>query len=287
MRRWTGVLLAVILAFGMTACGQEKGANGAGDGGAPQNGSNNAQGAGEKTALTLDELIQKTAEASSGLNSFSMEASVNQNISVTQGDQKQDQKIDMTMKNDTTKEPLGVYQEIQMSVPGSGNQEIKQYITDEGVYSGMNGTWTKLQDDTKDQLIASLEQSISPEKQLEQFKSIAGETKVTEEGDEYVITAEVSGDGVKELAKSLMNQSGGANEQTAAMMEQMNIKDIKINYAVNKDTFYLTKANVEMTMDMEAEGQSVSFEMKMNSMISKHNELAEIKVPQEVLDSAA
>lgn len=287
MKRWTVVLLTVILAFGMTACGEEKGANGAGDGGAAQNGTNNAQGAGEKTALTLDELIQKTAEASGGLNSFSMEASVNQNISVTQGDQKQDQNVDMTMKIDTTKEPLGVYQEIQMSVPGSGNQEIKQYITDEGAYSGVNGAWTKVQDDMKDQLIASLDQSISPEKQLEQFKSIAGETKVTEEGDEYVLTAEVSGDGVKELAKTLMSQSGSADEQTAAMMEQMNIKDIKITYAVNKETFFPTKSNIEMTMDMEAEGQSVSLEMKMNSTISKHNEFDEIKVPQEVLDSAA
>ncbi|MGG6310884.1 DUF6612 family protein [Paenibacillus macerans] len=287
MRRWTVVLLGVILAFGMTACGQEKGANGAGDGGAAQNGTNNAQGAGENNALTLDELIQKTMEASDGLNSFSMEASVNQNISMTQGDQKQDQKVDMTMKIDTTKDPLEMYQEIQMSVPGSGNQEIKQYITDEGVFSNMDGNWMKLPDNTKDQLLTGLEQSVSPEKQLEQFKSIAGETKVTEEGDEYVLTAEVSGDGVKELAKSLMDQSGSANEQTAAMMEQMNIKDIKITYAVNKETFFPTKSNIEMTLDMEAEGQSVSLEMKMNSTISKHNELAEIKVPQEVLDSAA
>lgn len=285
MRRWTVVLLGVILAFGMTACGQGKEANGTNNGGTEK--ANQSQNAGESAALTLDELVQKTAEASNGLKSFTMEATVNQNITMTQGDQKQEQKVDMTMKMDTTKDPLKMYQEIQMTIPDSGNQEIKQYITDEGIYSSVNGTWMKLPDEQKTQLLAGLEQSATPEKQLEQLKSVAQDAKVTEAEGEYVITAEMSGDGVKELAKSLMSQSGGANEQTAAMLDQMNIKDIKIEYAVNKETFYLTKANVEMTMDMEAEGQSISLEMKMNSTLSKHNELEEIKVPQEVLDSAA
>lgn len=72
----------------------------------------------------------------------------------------------------------------------------------------------------------------------------------------------------------------------AAMLDQMNIKGIKITYGINKETYLPTKTNVEMTMEMSQDGQSVLLEMKMDSTISKHNEVSEIKVPQEVLDSA-
>ncbi|GJM75698.1 hypothetical protein HMSSN036_79140 [Paenibacillus macerans] len=230
----------------------------------------------------MDELIQKTTEASKGLKSFSMDASVNQNIVVTAGEQKQEQKVDMKMKIDTTKEPLAMYNETQMSIPDSGEQKFEQYVTEEGIFTNATGTWTKLPDDQRDQILASMGQSANLEKQLEQFKAIAGETKVSEEGGEYILAADVSGDSVKELAKTLMSQSGGENEQMAAMLDQMNIKGIKITYGINKETYLPTKTNVEMTMEMSQDGQSVSLEMKMDSTISKHNEVSEIKVPQEV-----
>ncbi|MED4954698.1 DUF6612 family protein [Paenibacillus sp. FSL R5-0527] len=286
MKKWVTVLLTAILAVSLTACGGEKAAKGGNAEGGAQTPAT-AETSGNTGAVpTVDELIQKTTEASKGLKSFSMDASVNQNIVVTAGEQKQEQKVDMKMKIDTTKEPLAMYNETQMSIPDSGEQKFEQYVTEEGIFTNATGTWTKLPDDQRDQILASMGQSANLEKQLEQFKAIAGETKVSEEGGEYILAADVSGDSVKELAKTLMSQSGGENEQMAAMLDQMNIKGIKITYGINKETYLPTKTNVEMTMEMSQDGQSVSLEMKMDSTISKHNEVSEIKVPQEVLDSA-
>ncbi|MGZ7443133.1 DUF6612 family protein [Paenibacillus sp. TH7-28] len=289
MKKWVTVLLTAILAVSLTACGGEKAAKGGNaEGGAQTPATAETSGNAETGSVpTVDELIQKTTEASKELKSFSMEASVNQNIVVTAGEQKQEQKVDTKMKIDMTKEPLAMYNETQMSIPDSGEQKFEQYVTEDGIFTNAAGSWMKLPDEQRDQIVASMQQSASPEKQLEQFKSIASEAKVSEEGGEYILTADVSGDGVKELAKSLMSQSGGGNEQAAAMLEQMNIKSIKITSAVNKETYLPTKSNVEMTMEMSQDGQSVSFDMKINSTISKHNEISEIKVPQEVLDSAA
>lgn len=288
MKKWVTVLLTAILAVGLTACGGEKAAKGGdAEGGAQAPVTAETSGNTETGSVpTVDELIQKATEASKGLKSFSMEVSGNQNIVMTVGEQKQEQKVDTKSKIDMTKEPLAMYNEIQMSIPGSGDQKFEQYITEEGIFTNAAGSWMKLPDEQRDQVVASMQQSASPEKQLEQFKTIASEAKVSEEGGEYILTADVSGDGVKELAKSLMSQSGGENEQTAAMLDLMNIKGIKITCAVNKETYLPTKTNVEMTMEMSQDGQNVSLEIKMDSTFSKHNEISEIKVPQEVLDSA-
>ncbi|EPY06003.1 hypothetical protein PAALTS15_17146, partial [Paenibacillus alvei TS-15] len=66
------------------------------------------------------------------------------------------------------------------------------------------GQWTKMPDDMKAQILEGAEKGASPEQSLERFKSIAKDTKVSEEGTNYILTAELSGDGMKELAKSLM-----------------------------------------------------------------------------------
>lgn len=282
MKKFTLVLLGLILAMSMTACGKEK-ANG-GDSKAAN--AKTETKAAESTSMTVDELIKKTTEASNGMKSYSMDMNMNENISVKQGDQQQDQKIEMKMKIDAMKDPMQMYSETNMSAPGSASQNIKMYITKEGIFANQTGTWTKLPDSQKDQLLASMDQSSNPGNQLEKLKSIAKDAKVAEEGNEYLLTADLSGDGVKDFAKSLMNQSGNSNPQAAQMLDQMNIKNLKISYNVNKDNFFLTKANVEMTMEMEAEGQKVTMEMKMDTTVSKHNEIKEIKVPEDVLKSA-
>lgn len=290
MKKLTAVLLGAALVLSITACGKEKaaegGANQAANGGANKAAETTTNTPAETKVPTVDELMAKSTEASEKLKSMAMDSKISQNIVVKQGEQSQEQKIDMTLKMDIVKEPMEIHQVMDMSMGAQGSQNIEQYITQNGVYSKVGEAWTKMPEAESKQILDSMKQAASPEAQLQQFKSIASEAKVVEEGDEYVLSADLSGDGVKDLAKNLMNQSGGQNEQTAAMLDQMNIKNIKISYAVNKDTFLPTKSNVKMSMEMSVEGQSVTLDMDMDSTISKYDELTKIEIPQEVLDSA-
>lgn len=287
MNKWTAGLLAVVLMLGITACGTDKEAGGNATNGGNANQGNKVETTTDSNAIpTLEELLTKSAEASKAMKSFSMEASIDQDITVTQGEQKQEQNVKMTITSDMITDPLQIFQEIKMNVAGQGETEMKQYISKEGVYSNVDGTWSKQPDDSVEKLLASMEDSANPDKQLSQFKKISKDTKITVEGDEYVLTADVSGDSVKELAKELMSQSGGSNEQTVAMMEQMNIKNIKMTSVVNKKSFLPTRADINMTMEMEQDGAGISLEMAMKTSFSKYNEINEIKVPQEALDSA-
>jgi len=295
LKKLAVLLLSAVLVLGMTACGsKEKSDADAGNGNKPNvtnNGSNNAgqtTGAGNKESgsqLSVDELIEKSAKAGVDLKSFAMEMKMSQNIVMSLGEDKQEQKIETEISSDFIKDPIQIHQVINIKTP-QGDQKMDQYITKEGIFTEANGTWMKLPNEMMDQMIASMEASAQPEKQLDMFKSIAKDTKVTEEGNEYVLTAEISGENVKDLAKELLNQaSSGANDQMDAMMEAMNIKSMKITSGVNKETFLPTRSDVNMVMEMEQEGQKISMDMVMTSTISKHNEISEIKVPEEALNA--
>ncbi|WP_055109312.1 DUF6612 family protein [Paenibacillus ihumii] len=287
MKKLTALLLGAILLVGITACGKEKEA---GNANVPTNTNASANAASKdssKDALpTVDELITKSSEASKELKSFKMEADIDQKMTIKQGDQEMNQDIKIAMTLDYQKDPIAIYQVMSMDMGAEGKTDIEQYITNDGIYSLVEGTWVKLPEEMKADLVAQMESAANLESQLEQFKSIANESKVTEEGDEYVLSAELSGDGLKELAKNLMSQTGSGNEDAAAMLEMMTIKNIKLSNAMNKETYLPTRSDVEMEMDMDVEGQSVSMTMIMKSTISKQNEVEEIKIPQEVIDSA-
>lgn len=294
MKKLTAVLLGAILLVGLTACGKDKEAAGANaNASAATNASSaetnaNSKEAPETQALpTVDELITKATEASKDLKSFSMIADVEQKVTMEQDGEELHENIDISMTMDIQQDPIAMYQEMTMDLGAQGKTEIKQYITDEGIYSLIDGTWVKLPAESLGDLVAQMEASANPEAQLEQFKSIAGDSKVTEEGDEYILSADLSGEGLKELAKDLMSQAGTGNaEQSEALMEMMTIKSIKITNAINKETYLSSRADVTMEMEMDIEGQKMTMEMVMKSTISNHNKVEEIKVPQDVIDSA-
>lgn len=289
MKKLAIFVVSAALALGLTACGGKD--NGPSNGGnsstPPTNQTEQNQGSGnnQNNALpTVEELIEKSTAASADLKSFSMTLDMKQNINVAAGDQKQEQKIEMKSTSDFVKEPLTMFQDLDMNMGEQGSQKMVQYITKDGMFTQIEGNWVKMPEETTKELMATLEESSKPEKQLENFKAIAKDTVVTEEGNDYVLTASLSGDNVKELAKSFMNQ-GGQNEDMSAMLDAMNITSIKVVTAMNKETYYPTRSDVVMSAEMEQEGQKITIDMDMKSIISKYNEIEEIVVPEEALNA--
>ncbi|WP_150265139.1 DUF6612 family protein [Paenibacillus tepidiphilus] len=301
-KRGLTVALGMTLAMALTACGNNEAANesaaataestaaatsGTENTAAATAGANNSAAAGQSQEgpISVDELITKAAEASQQLQSFAMDMQMNQDITASTGDDSQMQGIEMTAQSEYTKQPLQMHQVAKIDMMGQGAQDIEQYVTESGVYTKSEGQWFKMPDSMIQQMTASLEQSASPEKQLEQFKAITDYTKVTEEGNEYLLTADVSGADVKELARSYMNQAGGTDNQMSAMMDQMDIKSMNIVYGVDKETFFPTRTDVNIVMEAAADGQNISIDMTMTGVLDRHNEIQEIKVPDEALNA--
>ncbi|KOP64579.1 hypothetical protein AMS62_04415 [Bacillus sp. FJAT-18019] len=290
MKKWTAVLLGAILIMSLAACGKDDKA--AGDAATPpptEQGTTTteetppAEEAPKEDALpTAEELLQKSAEASQNLKSFAMKGDIKQHI-VVEGEQKQEQNVSIELDSQITLDPVEMMQDFVMDSP-DGKVAMKQYITEDGIYMQMDDQWMQVPQESEQEIREGLDMdSASPEQQVEQFKSIAKDFKVAEEGDIYVLTADVSGDSLKELAKSMMNQAN--DPQMEAMMDQMELKNIHIVYGVQKDTYLPSTTDLDMTMVMDAEGEKVTLDMKMKSSYSKHNEIDKIEVPKEALNA--
>lgn len=284
MKKWTTMIIGALLAVSLVACGNDTDKSATPPAGNET--TNESTNTAEQNAAvpTLDELLAKTGEATKALKSFTTEANIDQKIKLDAGEQSQDQQVKTALKMDIIKDPMMIYQEMELDMSGQ-KQNVKQYITSDKIYSQVGDQWVAIPEDQTKALIEQLKASMNPEKELDQFKKVKEDVKITEEGDNYVLNADVSGDNVKELAKSVMEQNG-SDAQMQAMLDQMNIKSMKMKYLINKETSLMEKIDVEMVMEMEQNNQKMTMDMKMDTSFSNHDKVAEIKIPQEALDSA-
>ncbi|WP_454193366.1 DUF6612 family protein [Paenibacillus sp. Marseille-Q7038] len=294
MKKWNVFMMGIILVLVLAACGNndaEPSTGGTTEGapaGNEQTSGNNENIKNEdQQTPTAEELLTRITEASKGIKSYSMDSKVEQNLTVTMEGQEQKQDVNMDMKTDLVLNPVAAYQEIKTSMPGQeGTQEIKQYITEDGVYTQMGDAWMSLPEEATAPLLEQMKNQSNAGSQFEQLSSIANDLAVEEEGDVYWLKANLSGDKVKELATTMLSQSGATDPQMAAMMQQMNIKSMDISYSVDKETYYPKDLVYSMNMDMDMDGQALAIIMKMDSSLRDYNKTESIKVPQDVIDSA-
>ncbi|WIV19089.1 hypothetical protein QPK24_22700 [Paenibacillus polygoni] len=294
MKKWNVVIMGIILVLVLAACGNndaEPSTGGTTEGAPAANdqtsGNNENVNDAEQQTPTAEELLTQITEASKGIKSYSMDSKIEQNLTVTMDGQEQKQDVNMDMKTDLVLNPVSAYQEIKTSLPGQeGTQEIKQYITEDGVYTQMGDAWMSLPEESTAPLLEQMKNQSNAGSQFEQLNSIANDLKVEEEGDVYWLKANLSGDKVKELATTMLSQSGATDPQMAAMMQQMNIKSMDISYSVDKETYYPKDLVYSMDMDMDMDGQALAIIMKMDSSLRDYNKTESIKVPQDVIDSA-
>ncbi|WP_019242817.1 MULTISPECIES: DUF6612 family protein [Bacillus] len=264
MKKITLLLLSVIFLLGVTACGSEKSSS---------------------TAPSVDELLANSMKANKEVKSLSQEATVNTKITVSQGETKQEQNMDITTKADIINEPFKARQEIKMPVSEMGEQTIIQYLTEEGIYSNINGQWVKVPDEVNEQFKTSIKESANLDSQIEQFKSMSKYLKLKEEKEQYVLTGDIPGESIKEMAQTILEKAASGNTETLAAMEQLDIKSMNLVYTFNKKTSLPISTVVKLQMGMEQDGQKVDMDLKMNSKFSNFNGVDDITVPKEALNS--
>lgn len=228
----------------------------------------------------------RSAEAAKALKSYSLQGNVNQKMTVKQGDQETSNNTKAVMMIDVQQKSFAIYQELENDAGEEGKTVIKQYITNE-VYILTDGAWVRIPKVVQEGLISRMQQASSLEARLENFKLMNKEVTVTEEEDEYILSADLSGDEYKKLAASLIGQVAiGKEEEMAAMLEVLTIKGIKLSNAIDKETYLPTRIDMYLELEMEIEDQFTLWVMSSNGQISNHNVLDEIKIPQDVIDSA-
>ncbi len=287
LKKFSVVLLGAAVAVSLAACGNDQEAAKA-----PANTTAPAGTEASTTAPaavpTADELLTKASEAAAKVKSYAADAVIKQDITVSVDGKEQKMQNENSTTMEVVQEPMSAHMNISTKVvQGEQNQEQKQelYITNDAVYLNANDTWQKAPDSAKQQFVDLIKQQGTLKDTIDRMKSMASDTKVTDEGDHYNLVATLTGDKVKEQAQKFLS-GDAANAQMAEMMKQMNIHDMEVTYMMDKTTSNLTGAAVKMTMDMDQQGQKMNLVMDMDSTYSKYNGFDKIEVPADVVKSA-
>ncbi|MGD6858167.1 DUF6612 family protein [Bacillus infantis] len=278
------ILLFMLAACNQTAAPVSEGNNTEENGTAAENG----EIAENESDLTLEEVLNKTTEASENLNSFSVDMTMDQMISA--GQEEENMNISSDIQMDVVTEPMAFYQKTAMSQDQSGETyETESYFTEEGMfmYDPAGETWMKFPKEMSDQLIQMSGQQTNPAEELKKLQEFTDDFTFEQDDNHFILKLKASGEKFTELMKETMADTlppeMAADEE---VFNNMKIENVEYTILVDKETFYPSALNMDMTMEMAVEGQTVSLNQKIEGKYSDYNEVKEITIPQEVLDTA-
>ncbi|UAL48934.1 hypothetical protein K7887_08380 [Sutcliffiella horikoshii] len=242
----------------------------------------------EQEEMTADEVLQKSTEAMAGLSSYSMEMISDQEISMAGEDTI---KMVTTTTTDMSLNPMAMYQvtSIEDADGMMEGMENESYFSEDGffIYDSMAGQWFKMPEEFTAQLNAMSEMQTNPAEQLEMLKDYTDEITMTEEEGHYVLNFEGSGEQFNEMAGMIGGMMGDdMGEMMQEMLSMMTVNQLNYLVHIDKESFYQTKVLLNMDMEMDVDGEKVSSIQVMDSTLTNFDEVGEITVPQEVIDSA-
>ncbi len=249
LKKLTAFLLVVSMAFALCACGSKD--------------------SGKDTTKELDakKIYKEAVEKNSALTSSDMTSVVK--MSFSQGEESMDFTTSMDTKvSGMNTDSLTYYAKTTMDMSGE-SVEMTMYYTDGYCYLSQLGQNIKYAYDM-DGIVSQIQQNVDTS-----TLSVDSMEKMTakKEGDSYVIDfvadPESMNDYVKQALSSLEGVTDGVN---------MNIEKVDGSYTVNKDGYY-TLAKVNMTLSMEAEGETVDMNLTVDSTVNNPGEEVSITLP--------
>lgn len=276
------VISAGALTMGLAACGETA---------APAEGSEGSKEA--NSELTLEQVFTKSSEASEKINSLHADMLTKQQMGIESMGMEAEMEMDIAM--DMTVEPIAFYQTAETKIVSEemGNQEpmtMEMYMTEEGMYmkDPTIGSWIKMPDENiKDLQTMIDQQAANPSQQLEDLEAFQDDFTFEQTEDEYVLTLNAEGEEFQALIDQQMEQVLGQMDLEAqTAMQEMKINAADYEIFIDKETFLLNNMNVEMDIEMNIEGDTMSIKSDVEAAYSKYNEVKAITVPEEIIDQA-
>ncbi|MBS4191789.1 hypothetical protein KHA94_16490 [Bacillus sp. FJAT-49705] len=283
MKKTLSILTGFFLIFMLAACNQTA---------QPVNEPAKNDGKTEKQSeLTLEEVFKKSTEASSNLKSFSVKMDMEQDMSSDQEELNMKTQSVIDMKVVT--EPMAFHQKMNMKLDGE-SYETESYFSEDGMffYEPTGQQWMKFTQDMTDAFLQmSGQQQANPGEELQKLQKFADDFTFEQDSKNYILKLNASGEKfsefIKEMAtKALPPELAGDEEALNEVLKNMKINKVNYEFLINKETFYPDAVNVNMEMEMTAEGQTMVMKQKVNGQYSDHNKVDKITVPQEIIDSA-
>ncbi|KAA0957219.1 DUF6612 family protein [Planococcus kocurii] len=282
MKKWILFMTTATLAIGLSACSETA---------EPASGDETTKG--EDSKLTVQEVYEKSVEASEDITSVHADIVTDQTIAM-QGD---GMEMDMTVSSsmDMTIDPVAFYQKAETSVvsediDNSNPMSMEMYFTEQGMYmyEETMATWLKMPDASIEDLKALADQqTANPSQQLEELAEFKDDFTFKQTEGEYILTLDASGEKFNELMNQQLEKTLGQMELEAQMaLEDMTIHAVNYVIYVDKESFLTTGMDMKMDMDMNIEDEMMNIKSDMQADYSRFNEIQSITVPAEVVEQA-
>lgn len=278
MKKWTALLSIATLTLGLAACNetatpvQEKEVT-------------------ETSKLTLQEVYDKSMKVSEELKSVKGTIDMNQTMTMPSEEMTLDIKSALDMEY--ILEPMQMHQKGTTTMMGMGEggesqeTEVETYITEDAmyVYEGTTAQWMKFPQEMVDQIMSSANQT-DPATQLQPLQEYLEQVEFEQDDDTYILTLKGSGEEFTALVKDQVDEA--LQNLTAGENINLDFTINSVDYVVHidKDSYQTTKLDTVIDMDMTMDGETINLKMDAKTDFSKFNEIGEIVVPQEIIDSA-
>ncbi|MCR6111935.1 hypothetical protein HXA35_16430 [Bacillus sp. A301a_S52] len=247
--------------------------------------------------LSVEEILSKSISTMEELDSYTLSMEMAQTLEgENEEGELESMSFDSTSEVSLTLEPMTMEIVTRMDMGDLGlgedtNMEFLSYFTeDDGFYieDPTLGGWVKMGDDFSDDLMAISEMQTSPEDQLKSFEDNITNLSVETTDTSYIIS--LDGDDLD--MNEFLDQIGdlGFDDMGLGMDEltemDMDIENISYKITVDKETFYQTEANIDMTYNMTIMEETISTNQQIHMLLSDFNNIDPIQIPEDVLEEA-
>lgn len=276
MKKWTALLSVATLSLGLAACNetatpvQEKEVT-------------------ETSKLTLQEVYDKSMKASEELKSVKGSIDMKQTMNI----EEMTFDIKSVMDMEYIIEPMQMHQKGTTTMMGVGDggesqeTEMETYMMEDAmyVYEGTTAQWMKFPQEMVDQMMSTTKQT-DPATQLEPLQEYLEKVEFEQDDENYILTLEGSGEEFTSLVQDQVDEALQSLTTIENVSLDFTIHSVDYLVHIDKESFQTNKLDVVIDMDMSMDGEMINLNMDAKTNFSKFNEIDEIVVPKEVIDSA-
>ncbi|AZV40919.1 DUF6612 family protein [Peribacillus asahii] len=235
-------------------------------------------------SLTVEEVFEKTIAASRDLKSVSVKMDNNQTITSSNNPEPMD--VKSTIEMDVIQNPIALYQEMTIEVPGEESVKSETYFTDKGFYmfEPTENKWMKLPEEMSAEILKATKEQGDPAAELKKMQSYVEDFKFEQDDSSYFLTLNASGDKFNSLVQEEMSKSLG--QDLGVALENIDINDVNFKYTIDKKSFNLTAMAINMTIKTVEGEEEVTMKQTTNAIFSNYNGVDEIAIPEDVMKSA-
>lgn len=276
MKKWTALLSVATLSLGLAACNetatpvQEKEVT-------------------ETSKLTLQEVYDKSMKASEELKSVKGSIDMKQTMNI----EEMTFDIKSVMDMEYIIEPMQMHQKGTTTMMGVGDggesqeTDMETYMMEDAmyVYEGTTAQWMKFPQEMVDQMMSTTKQT-DPATQLEPLQEYLEKVEFEQDDENYILTLEGSGEEFTSLVQDQVDEALQSLTTEENVNLDFTIHSVDYLVHIDKESFQTNKLDMVIDMDMSMDGEMINLNMNAKTNFSKFNEIDEIVVPKEVIDSA-